>query len=400
VRVLCTTQPASGHFHPLVPVARALVAAGHEVRFACSPSFCPDIAASGFAAIPAGLDWLEAAFLATFPRFGELLATAGLPVAAAWASEAVFAGATAERMAPDLLALARDWPPDLVVREPMEFGGYLAAEALGLPHATVEVGSFDPYTGHDGAVARSLDRLRAAHGLPPDPDLARPYHYLHLSAAPPGYQDPAVPLPPTAHALRPVVFDRSGEEGLPPWVADLPARPTVYATLGTVVNRRPGALPAIIAGLRDEPFNLVVTTGRNQDPDTFGPQPPNVHLARYIPQSALLPRCDLVVSHAGFNTVVAGIAHGLPQVAIPLGADQPDHARRVARLGLGRVVAPGDFSPEAVREAVRAVLADPTYRRNAERLRDEMAALPGPERGVALLERLAAERRPIIMATG
>ena len=215
---------------------------------------------------------------------------------------------------------------------------------------------------------------------------------------PPRYQDPAAPLPPTAHPLRPVVFDRSGDEALPPWVAALADRPTVYVTLGTVVNRRPGVLPAILAGLRDEPLNLIVTVGRNQDPADFGPQPANVHLARYIPQSLILPRCDLLVSHAGFNTVVAGIAHGLPQVAIPLGADQPGHARRVARLGLGRVVAPDDFAPEAVRDAVRAVLADPAYRRNAARLRDEMAALPGPEHGVALLERLATERRPILAA--
>jgi len=395
MRVLFTTQPASGHLHPLVPIAQALVVAGHEVRFASSPSFCPDIAASGFTAIPAGLDWLESAFLATFPRFGELMATAGLPVAAAWATEAVFAGATAERMVPDLLALARDWPPDLVVRESNEYGGYLAAEALGLPHATVGVGLFVADDARDAAVTRALDRLRAAHGLPTDPGLARLDHYLHLSVAPPRYQDPAASPPPTAHALRLVVFDRSGDEALPPWVAALPAGPTVYVTLGTVVNRRPGVLPAILAGLRDEPLNLIVTVGRNQDPADFGPQPANVHIARYIPQSLLLPRCDLLVSHAGFNTVVAGIAHGLPQVAIPLGADQPDHARCVARLGLGRVVAPDDFSPEAVRDAVRAVLADPAYRQNAARLRDELAALPGPEHAVALLERLGRERRPL-----
>ena len=328
----------------------------------------------------------------------DLIAAEGMQAGLVWVNEAVFAGATAERMAPDLLALACDWRPDVVVRDHNEFGGYLAAEALGLPHATVEVGAFRPWFWRDAGVARSLDRLRAAHGLPPAPALARLYHYLHLSCAPPGYQDADAPLPPTAHALRPVPFDRSGVEVLPAWVGDLPDRPTVYATLGTVVNGRPGVFPAILAGLRDEPLNLILTVGRNQDPADLGPQPGNVYIERYIPQSALLARCDLLVSHAGFSTVVAGIAHGLPQVAIPLGADQPDHARRVARLGLGRVVAPDDFSPEAVREAVRAVLADPAYRRNAERLRDEMAALPGPEEGVRLLERLASGREPIVAA--
>ncbi len=398
MRVLFTTQPASGHFHPLVPLASALVAAGHEVAFACSPLFAPTVEATGFRCFPAGLAWLESEFFAAFPRFEELRRTVSLKEALAWVQEAVFAGETAGRILPDLLALADDWPPDLIVREPMEFGGYLLAEKLGLPHTTVEVGSFRPFYWGDAGVARSLDRLRAGLGLPPDPGLARLYHYLHLSAAPPRYQDADAPLPPTAHALRPVVFDRSGDEALPAWVAALPARPTVYATLGTVTNRSPEVFRAIIAGLRDEPLNLILTVGRNQYPADFGLPPPNIRIERYIPQSLLLPHCDLLISHAGFNTVVAGIAHGLPQVVLPRGADQPDHARRVARLGMGQVLTPDALTPETVRTAVRAVLADPSYRRNAEALRDEMAALPGPEYGVALLERLAMEQCPIVTA--
>ena len=62
------------------------------------------------------------------------------------------------------------------------------------------------------------------------------------------------------------------------------------------------------------------------------------------------------------------------------------------------MVEPGDRTIEAIRSAVRAVLAGPTYRTNAERVRDEMAALPGPEHAVALLERLAREKQPILSA--
>ena len=69
-----------------------------------------------------------------------------------------------------------------------------------------------------------------------------------------------------------------------------------------------------------------------------------------------------------------------------------------AALGVGRVVGPEERTPEAIRAAVRAVLADPSYRKNAERVRDEMTALPGPEHAVALLEQLAAENRPLIAA--
>lgn len=191
-----------------------------------------------------------------------------------------------------------------------------------------------------------------------------------------------------------MIFDRSGAETLPAWTANLPDWPTVYVTLGTLENRSPGIFPAIIAGLWDEPLNVIVTVGRDQVPADFGPQSSNVHIERYIPQSLLLPHCHLVVSHTGFNSVLGALAHGLPQVVIPLSADQPDHARRCVMLGVGRVIQPNELSPVAVRKAVRAVLADPTYRKNATQLRDEMVALPGPEHGVALLERLAMERRP------
>ena len=77
------------------------------------------------------------------------------------------------------------------------------------------------------------------------------------------------------------------------------------------------------------------------------------------------------------------------------GEDPGQVAPRDAALGVGRVIAPDNRTPEAIREAVRTVLSDPSYRTNAERLRGEMAALPGPEYAVELLERLAAERRPL-----
>ena len=74
--------------------------------------------------------------------------------------------------------------------------------------------------------------------------------------------------------------------------------------------------------------------------------------------------------------------------------DQPLNAACCAGLGVGAVLGPEERTPEAIRAAVRAVLADPTYRANAARVRDEMVALPGPEYAVALLERLARDKEP------
>ena len=176
-------------------------------------------------------------------------------------------------------------------------------------------------------------------------------------------------------------------------------RPLVHVTLGTTeVTRTPGLYEAILAGLRDEPVNLVVAVGRHRDPAAFGPQPPHVRVERVVDHGALLPRCDLVVSHGGFSTIMGSLAAGVPLVVIPMQGDQPRNARRCVDLGVGRAVGPEERTSAVIRAAVRAVLADPTFRRNAEQLRDEIHALPGMDRAVELLERLAVDPQPLLAA--
>ena len=386
MRVLFTTTHGYGHFHPLIPHARALADVGHEVAFAAPAALTGAIAHSGFRHFPAGLD------RDMNDVFPELRTWRG-PDRVAFVRGEVRAGLYPRHMIPDLLALAATWPPDLIVWEELEYGGCLAAEVLGLPHAMVGVhatGEFFP-RAH---IAASLNVLRAAYGLSADPGLAMLDRYLTLRAFPPRFQDPALPVAPTTHYLRPLLGDRSGVEGLPAWVAALPDRPVVYLGLGTALNE-PAIFRAFLAGLRDEPLTLIVTVGRDQDPDDYGPQPEHVHIERYIPLSLLLRHCDLAVTNGGSGTLTAALAHGLPLVVVPVAADQPENAARCAALGLGRVVPPADLTPETAREAVLAVFGDPAYRVAAERMRAEIDALPGPERAVALLEQLASEKQPI-----
>jgi UDP:flavonoid glycosyltransferase YjiC (YdhE family) len=93
--------------------------------------------------------------------------------------------------------------------------------------------------------------------------------------------------------------------------------------------------------------------------------------------------------------MLAALVEGVPLVIVPLGADQPENARACQALGAGRALDPTTLTPELVREAVRTVLGDAAYRRNAEQLRDALAELPGPKRAATLLETLAIERRPL-----
>ena len=385
MRVLFTTQVGAGHWRPLAPFAQALALAGHEVAFVGTSFFCAEIGGYGFRAFPAGVDdWLVAP---SPPRQAPVAA----PAQAASVLRDVFLP-NAERRLPEMLAIARDWRPDLIVREHTEYAGALVAERLGLPHAAVQISAWGGLLAESDVIA-ALDRLRGGLGLSPDPGLAMLHRHLTLLPCPASYPDPALPLPGTARFVQHCDFDRDlrADDGLPDWFARLPARPVVYATLGTAYNRTPGILAAILDGLCDEPIKLIVTVNHNQDPAAFGPQPPNVLIARYLPQSLVFPRCDLVVTHGGSGTVRSAIRHGLPLVVVPIAADQPENARRCAALGVARVIAADERTPAAIRAVVWAILGDLRYRARAVALQAEMLALPTPTEAVRWFERLYME---------
>ena len=410
MRVLFTTQPATGHLRPLLPLAGALSESGHEVAFACAEPFRPEVEASGFPSFPAGLDWLVADAERYFPQVREArVAEVGGGPAFSLIRD-VFAGAAAELMVPDVLALARSWRPDAIVRDPLEFGACVAAERLGLPHMVGWEDRFLAPPAWRQLVGEPLGALRAAHGLPPEPELAMLYRYAGFAWVPPRYVGaietelvakgalgtPVAPfgshIAPTMHFLRPAAFDQPGDEALPEWVARLPDQPTVYAAFGVVWNQRPQLCRAIVEGLRDEPLNLIVAVGRNQNPAEFGPQPPNVRFERHVPQTLLAAHGDLVIAAGDFETVMGALAAGRPLVVIPLGADQAVNARRCAALGVAEAIEPDECTPEAIRAAALQVLQAPRYRLAARRLREEMEALPGPDYAVQIIEQLVAEQ--------
>ena len=133
MRVLFTTLPGAGPFHPLVPLAQSLQATGHEVAFACARSYCPTVEATGFRCFPAGFDWLASNLDQVYARVQEEVAQRATPFSPL---ADIYARFLPPHMIADLLSLARSWSPDVLVRAPMEFAGCIAAECLGIPHAT------------------------------------------------------------------------------------------------------------------------------------------------------------------------------------------------------------------------------------------------------------------------
>ena len=388
MRILFTFAGGTGHFLPLVPVARTAERAGHVVAFAGQHGMVPTIEAAGFTAFASGGSSLLSA-----DERAPLLAVD--PEREARAIRSTFAGRIARERADSILAVCAEWSPDILVRDEIDFGSVVAAERLGLPHATVlciAAGSFVP----GSLVVEPLNDLRAAHGLSPDPGLAMLDRYLVLSPFPASFRDPTFPPSANTHLFRSSEPESAADSLAADWLAEMPDGPAVYLTLGTIFNLESGDLfERALAGLRELPVCVVVTVGRELDPRILGPQPSNVVVRRYIPQSLVLPRCDLVVSHGGSGSVIGALTHGLPMVLLPMGADQPLNAARAQQLRVGEVLGAIDATPAAIRLAAATVLADPSYGRSAELIRNEIAALPGPEHALELLEQLLRERAAI-----
>ena len=263
MRIVITTQAGAGHWRPLVPLAKALQTAGHDVAFATTPVACAALGDLGFRCFPVGSDeWLVEPGAAATVRHDPTM-----PVTSVWVD--VFVNIRAQQALPDLLVTCEAWRPDLLVRELTEFAGCAAAERLGIPHAVVQVGAWRPEL--HALIGPALDGLRGRVGLRSDPEQAMPFRYLLLTPVPASFIDPAQPLPATAHPMRYVPFDigPGAKEQVPGWIESLPARPTVYATLGTVNNRTPGLAAAMLAALRYETSNLILTIGSDVDPGEF-----------------------------------------------------------------------------------------------------------------------------------
>lgn len=384
MEVLFTCVVGHGHFHPMVPLARALEAAGHRVAFATDPGFCAYVRDVGFEAHPAGLDQpdAQARFVAATPGWADIPPQERM----SFQFPGLFAGVRVPPMLKDLEKIMATWRPDLLIHDTAELAGAIAAEVADVAHVEHAFGILRPAVVRQVAteiLAPIADRLGV-----PNPGVSGSGGELYLDICPPGIQQPEIAEVPIVQRLRPVGFDAGRDAVLPGWVADLPARPTVYVTMGTVFNKSADVFGTVLDGLRDEAVNVIVTVGETGEPALLGPQPDHVHVERYIPQSLLLPHCDLLVSHAGSGATVGALVAGVPMLAVPQGADQFMNAEAIEAVGAGLRLLPSELTPTAVRDSVRRLLDD---RRFADVARAEQAAIremPTPESIVPRLEAL------------
>ncbi len=148
-----------------------------------------------------------------------------------------------------------------------------------------------------------------------------------------------------------------------------------------------GAVDALAAA----PVRVLLTVGTEVDPADLGPVPAHVHVERWVPQGAVMGHAAAMVGHGGSGSTLAAMAAGLPLAVVPLFADQPENAQRVADLGAGLRL----DGVTRLAEAVETLLADPSYRERAGAVAAEIAEQEPVARAVGLFEEIAEAGLPL-----
>ena len=389
-RYLFVVPPMVGHVNPTIAVGRELIARGHEVAWAGPPEVVAEVLPDDVTFIPVPLadavrDHIDA-------RADDLRGAAALKHLVG-----EFLVPLAECMVPGVRAAVDAFAPDALVVDQQALAGTAVALADGLPWATSATTSAlltDPMDlipkVKEWADGLQRDVLRGAgvdEATAATADLRFSPQLVLVFSTPAfvGRND----FPVHFAFVGPSIGDRPDDTPFP-WEWFDHDGADVLVSLGTLNWHNGGRFfAAAAAALADTEARGVIVA----PPELVPEPPPNVLVARRVPQLALMPRLDAVVSHGGHNTVCEALAHGIPLVVAPIRDDQPTIAAQVEAAGAGVRVMFRRVTPDGLRSAIAAALHDPALRAGADRVRRSFAAAGGAAGAADRLERLPVGAR-------
>jgi UDP:flavonoid glycosyltransferase YjiC (YdhE family) len=416
VRVFQTLLAFSGNAPPQLALTRQLVERGHDVRVLAHRTARERVEGTG----------------AQFVEFQRALPDMDMSqrendVLRDW--EAHTRIGAARRVRDNLLVgllldtarecaeLLEDWPADVVVLDWMLPGAAVAAEGAGVPAVALvhcplplpidgvpPLGSgLRPMAGLLGAIrdrllnraARRLfapglpvlNQARAEQGLQP---LTNWYAQLlgveaiYVMTAPELDFSSQGALPANVSYVGPA-FEPFAGQWRSPW-PDTNRDPLVLVSFSTSYMDQLRPVQRVLDALAGLPVRGLLTAGPALDTVHLR-IPANTHAVTFLPHRMVLPLCSLVVSHAGWQTVNAALADGVPLLCIPGGRDQPDNAARVVLAGAG-VRARESTSPRKLRQVIAAALQDPALKQGAHTMATALARSDGAITIARQLERL------------
>jgi MGT family glycosyltransferase len=384
LRILFVVPPMTGHINPTVAVGAELAARGHDVAWAGHPAVLPPLLPLGAQIFPVTADAPGGPPMRPADHGRPPVGPGALKFV--WESLVMPLG---HAMLPGVTEAIARFAPHLVVADQQAIAGAVAARQAGAVWVT--------------SATTPGELLR-----PPDMQRVEPWVREQMTAfqLACGVSDPAdlrfsdrLVLVFTTAALigdtsrfgaqyaftGPVLVQRPDPGSSFPWEWLDPARRHLLVTLGTLSGAAwPRFSPAVLDALADLGGELQAVLAAPPG----APTPPHILLAGHVPQLALLPHMSAVVCHGGQNTVNEALAYGVPLVITPMQHDQLMIAHQVANAGAGIALRFDQLRATGLRDAVLAVLDDPSYRGAAEAVRDSFAAAGGARTAADRLEQL------------
>ena len=238
-------------------------------------------------------------------------------------------------------------------------------------------------------------RANGAGGLawgPNGPDFMHESPYLNLYSYPrEADYARAEPLGPTWHQLDSTVRTADATWALPEHLANRPGA-LIYLSLGSLGSADVGLMQRLVDLLGRTGHRVIVSKGPLSDQIALHD---NMTGDGFLPQPAILPMVDLVITHGGNNTVVESFHHGKPMIVLPLFWDQVDNAQRVDEAGFGRRLPTYAFRDEDLLGAIDGLLADRALRSRLAAVSARMRSASGTVRAADLIERVALTGRPV-----
>lgn len=205
-----------------------------------------------------------------------------------------------------------------------------------------------------------------------------------LSQVPAAFEFPGRRLPSHFHLTGPWI--RPSTRGQQPFPYHrLDGRPMIYASMGTLQNRQMWVFRTMAEACAGLKAQLVIALGA-ADAEASADWAGDPIVVPYAPQTELIPRSSLVITHGGLNTTLEALSSGVPMVALPVTNDQPGVAARIRHHGVGDWLPLRTLDARRLREMVQRVLENPCYRQSARRLQMGIQDCAGLDRAADLVE--------------
>lgn len=368
--------PFHAHINPTLPVVQELIARGDQVVYYLTEKYRQAIEATG-AVFHSYQSILEQP-AGDVQEGGNPLA---MPMLMVEECSAVMS---------QILESVHQEAPDCLIYNPMSVSGRFIAQVLGIP-AVISRAFFAPHEKNlrgyqfgkkdpafEQRLQNSVAHLCERYPIEPFDVVSMFLHKeeLNIVYVPRSFQ-------PFGESFGPEYVFVGPSIGLHCATADFPfgqldaSRPLIYITLGTVANNNPAFFHTCFRAFAEQPWQVVITTGRPVEQLNLGTPPANILVRSYVPQFEILQRASLCIHHGGMATIMDCLYLGIPMISIPQAANQQPNARRIAEAGLGALLEKDAVDAELLRETAARMLSDPGFASRASQMQKDAHAAGG-----------------------